>query len=156
MSVYLDITQDTVPEHLTKAINYCKSKRLSILIGIDSNAHSDVWGFASNKREDELLDYIMQEGLELHNRGKEYTYDCTTGKSIIDLTLSWNLKTGLKNWKVNTSLNHSDHNSIKYNLETELETIPVHRPWNKADWQCFKNELEGKEVYVPNKITLKD
>ena len=31
----------------------------------------------------------------------------------------------------------------------------MHRPWNKADWQCkcFRNELEGKEIYVPNKIT---
>ena len=115
MSVYLDITQDTVPEHFSKAINYCKSKRLSILIGIDSNAHSEFWGFASNKRGDDLLDYIMQEGLELHNKGKEYTYECATGKLTIDLTL----KTGLKNWKVNTSLNHSDHNTIKYNLETE-------------------------------------
>ena len=99
MSVYLDITQETVPEQLTKAISYCKSKRFSILIGIDTNAHSDVWGFTSNRRGNELLDYIIQEGLELHNKGKEYTYDCTTGESIIDLTLSWNLKTGLKTGK---------------------------------------------------------
>ena len=45
ISVYLDITQDPVPEHLTKAINYCKQKRFSILISMDSNAHSDIWGF---------------------------------------------------------------------------------------------------------------
>ena len=34
-----------------------------------------------------------------------------------------------------------------------METIPVHRPWNKADWQAFKQELELKEIYIPNKIT---
>ena len=35
-----------------------------------------------------------------------------------------------------------DHNTIKFNLETELEIIPIHRPWNKADWTAFKSELE--------------
>ena len=34
-----------------------------------------------------------------------------------------------------------------------METIPIHRPWNKADWLTFKAELEQKEIYVPNKIT---
>ena len=44
ISIYQDITQESVPEHLVKAINYCKQKRFSILIGMDSNAHSDIWG----------------------------------------------------------------------------------------------------------------
>ena len=34
-----------------------------------------------------------------------------------------------------------------------METIPVHRPWSKADWLVFKAELEQKEIYIPNKIT---
>ena len=34
ISVYLDITQDAVPEYLVKAINNCKQKRFSILIGM--------------------------------------------------------------------------------------------------------------------------
>ena len=67
--------------------------------------------------------------------------------------LSTLLCPGLNGWKVSKDLNHSDHNTIQYNLETELEVIPVHRPWNKADWQCFKTELEKKEIYIPNKIT---
>ena len=140
-------------DKIKKAIEYCKKRIFVILLGIDSNAHSDIWGHNNNKRGNDLVDYIIQEGLEIHNKGKEYTYESSTGKSVIDLTLSWNLKTGLRGWKVNKDLNHSDHNSIKYTLETELETIPVHRPWNKADWALFKAELENKEIYVPNKIT---
>ena len=35
----------------------------------------------------------------------------------------------------------------------EMETIPVHWLWNKADWITFKAELENKEIYVPNNIT---
>ena len=108
LSVYLDITKEAVPDHLRKAIEYCKQKRFSILVGIDSNAHSDVWGYSNNKRGNELVDYIVQEGLELHNKGREYTYECSTGRSIINLTLSWNLKTGLNGSKVSKDLNHSD------------------------------------------------
>ena len=52
-------------------------------------------------------------------------------------------------------LNHSDYNTIKFSLETEMETLPVHRPWSEADWLTFKAELEQKEIYIPNKITPK-
>ena len=38
---------------------------------MDSNAHSDIWGHSNNKGGNELVDYILQEGLELHNKGKE-------------------------------------------------------------------------------------
>ena len=58
---YLDITQDPVPEHLIKAINYCKQKRFSILVGMDSNAHSDIWSHSNNRRGNELVDYILQK-----------------------------------------------------------------------------------------------
>ena len=48
--VYLDITQETVPEYLKIAISYCKQTRFSIVLGINSNAQSDVWGYSNNKR----------------------------------------------------------------------------------------------------------
>ena len=86
LSIYLDITKDTIPDFLSKAIDYCKARRYAILMGIDSNAHSDIWGHSNNKRGHELVDYIIQEGFELHNTGKTYTYECNAGKSVIDLT----------------------------------------------------------------------
>ena len=110
LSAYLDITKEEIAEHLVKAIEYCKKRRFAILLGVESNAHSDNWGHSINKRGNDLVDQIIQEGLEIHNQGKEYTYESSTGKSVIDLTLSWNLKTGLKYWKVHKGLNHSDHN----------------------------------------------
>ena len=102
LSVYLDITKEVIAEHLDQAIEYCKKRQFANLIGIDSNAHSDIWGHGNNKRGNDLVDYKIQEGLQIHNQGKEYTYESSTGKSVIDLTLSWNLKTGLKCWKVHT------------------------------------------------------
>ena len=46
----------------------------------------------------------------------------------------------------------ADHNTMKYTFETELETIPLHKPWSKADWKLFRDELENKEIYLPNTI----
>ena len=39
-------------------------------------------------------------GLLLQNRGKEFTYDCQLGRTIIDLTLTCNLGAGIRNWRV--------------------------------------------------------
>ena len=82
LTLYLYITKDVIAEHLVKVIEYCKKRRFAILLGIDSNAQSGIWGHSNNKRG-----YIIQEGLEIQNKGKEYTYESSTGKSIIDLTL---------------------------------------------------------------------
>ena len=46
-----------------KAIEYYKKRRFAILLGIDSNAHSDIWGHSNNTRGNDLVDYIIQEGL---------------------------------------------------------------------------------------------
>ena len=78
-------------------------------------------GHSNNKRGGELLDYITQEGLELHNKGKQCTCESPVGKSVIDRTLS-EFENRAKNWKI--ELNHSGHNTIKYTLETELEIRP--------------------------------
>ena len=40
-------------------------------LGIDLSAHSDICGQSNNKRGYDLVDYIRQDGLELHNLGKE-------------------------------------------------------------------------------------
>ena len=151
--MYLDINISPVPEYLVNAITYCKDKRFAILIGIDSNAHNSAWGYKDNKRGTELLEYLIQEGLLINNFGKNYTYECSTGKSIIDLTLTWNLKTEIDSWNVSNELNHSD--SIKYLLTTNTETILEQRQWEKADWKLFTKELDTKELTIRSVITPK-
>ena len=64
-------------------------------------------------------------------------------------------KTGLTKWKVYKELNHSDHNTIKFQLETEMETIPVHRPWSKADWQAFKKRTRDEgNIHTKQDLSL--
>jgi len=153
LSVYLDITQNAVPEFLDKAIQYCKQKRFAILIGIDTNAHHTVWGDSSNARGNMLFDYITEQNITIHNTTKDYTYECQLGKSVIDLTLSLGLRTGIHNWHVNKNLNHSDHHTIEYTLDTEIENIAPHRPWGQADWNIFKTLLADKNIEIPDIIT---
>ena len=54
-----------------------------------------------------MAEIITDYGPLLWNIGKEYTYDCQLGKSVIDLTLKCNLGAGIHYWKVSRSLNCS-------------------------------------------------
>ena len=96
---------------------------------------------------------ISPDSILVNNIGKSYTYECSTGKSIIDLTLSWNLGTKIEEWEVSRELTHSDHKAIKYSLTTDIENIPEHRAWEKADWVLFTEELKSKVITIRSTIT---
>ena len=69
ISAYMDITQDAVPKFLTEALDYCKSKDYSILLGVDTNSHHKLWGNTNNSRGVKWSNLIEEENLVLHNRG---------------------------------------------------------------------------------------
>ena len=92
VSLYLDINQSPVPDFFVKALEYSKSRGYSMLIGSDTNSHSTLWGKETNNRGEQLEDLIDTYNLDIHNRGKMPTYDCSLGQSIIDVTLSMDLK----------------------------------------------------------------
>ena len=112
---------------------------------MDSNAHSSLRGHSNNSRGSILTELISEYGLLLRNIGKDYTYDCQLGKSVIDLTLTCNLGAGILDWRVSRALNFSDHNTITFNIATEFLEMPPTRPWAKADWLTFEKELEDQE-----------
>ena len=134
VSAYMDINQNNA---LIKILEYRQLKRLGLILAMDSNAHSTLWGFSTNPRGAILTELITEYGLLLRNIGKEYTYDCQLGKSVIDLTLTCNLGAGILNWKVSKGLNFSDHNTIKFSIAAELLKLPPTRSWAKADWVTF-------------------
>ena len=92
-----------------------------------------------------MTEIISEYGPLLRNIGKEYTHDCQLGKSVIDLTLTCNLGVGILDWKVSRALNLSDHNTISFNIATEILELPATRPWAKADWDTFEKELEAHD-----------
>ena len=156
ISAYQDINHSVRSEALTKLLDYRSEKRLGLLLATDSNAHCTLWGHSNNPRGTAMAELITEYGLLLRNIGKEYTYDCQLGKSVIDLTLTCNLGAGIQNWKVNKSLNFSDHNTITYTMATDILELPPTRPWAKADWTLFEAELAEHDWPIGDFITEKN
>ena len=100
ISLYCDIKEDPVPDSLKAALDYGEKRGYSILIAADTNAHSSMWGHETNYRGSNFEEFIQDYDLQLHNTGKDFTFECKTGKSVIDVTLSRNLKLKVEDWKV--------------------------------------------------------
>ena len=90
--MYKRQTTDAVPNFLKTALDYGEKRGYSILIGADTNAHSKMWGHETNLRGAQFEDFTQDYDLQLHNTGRDFTFECKTGKSVIDITLSRNLK----------------------------------------------------------------
>ena len=141
----MDITKPIEPL-LTPTLEYCQQHGYGILIASDSNAHHTDWGWSTNDRGRQLEALIDNYGLVIHNQGKVPTFDCNRGKSIIDITLSNRFPLKIENWRVNRKFNGSDHNTIMYQLVTDLVEIPAHRNYDKADWGKFTDDLNKVSI----------
>ena len=153
-SVYLDITKDTIPSWLTEVCEYANKKDLPLILGMDSNAHSVLFGTSSNKRGEELEDFILKYGLMVENVGTEPTWVARRSDSIsescIDVTLSRGVDNVIKQWNVCKEFNGSDHRTITFKIDTKEVAKEYLRSWKKANWTVFKSKLEKNErqLYV--------
>ena len=87
-SSYQDITLPEVINNIDKCVEYSKTIDKYIIIGADSNAHSDLWmSESANQREEILVDFVTLNNLFVCNIGNKFTYDCATGQSMIDIVL---------------------------------------------------------------------
>ena len=141
-SVYLDITLTVSPPWL--------------LLGIDTNSHSHLFGPDTNKRGRDLEYLLFTHHLAVENVGAVPTFQTSARQSCIDATLSRGLPPGMvQGWRVDTHYNGSDHNSIRFNLAMGPERIPPTRPWAKADWGLFQRLLGSQTIYTPHSMTPK-
>ena len=84
-SSYQDITFPEVINNIAKCVEHSKQVNKEIIIGTDSNAHSQLWMSESENIRGEIFEeFITQNNLFVSNIGNKNTYDCATGKSIID------------------------------------------------------------------------
>ena len=113
LSVYLDGKLMVVQPWLTKAMAFANNRGYAVILGMDSNCHSELYGLETNKRGEHLEDFIAQHNLKVENQCKTPTFQAATGSSIIDVTLTARISVSIKHWRVNTNPNFSDHNSIK-------------------------------------------
>lgn len=145
-SVYLDINEPVRPTWLDDLMAMAETKHLPVLLGVDSNAHSVLYGPDNNPRGDGIEDFILQQGLEVINDGISPTFEIRRGENniatCIDVTLARELAKPITGWTVDRSYNASDHNTIRFQIDTDPQPKQRIRPWSKADWTVFKRALE--------------
>ena len=104
-------------------------------MGVDSNAHSQLYGPDTNKRGEAFEEFILMQGLLVENRGTMPTFETIRGdthlKSHIDVTLSkGNVR--IVDWAVCREYNGSDHNTISWSTLDKQLPVELIRPWKKA------------------------
>ena len=63
-SCYLDITMTAPSVELDKLVQYCTNKQLPLIVGLDSNSHSTMWGERSTNNRGETLEiWLLQNNL---------------------------------------------------------------------------------------------
>ena len=122
MSVYCDININMVPQELINLLD--DKKGCDIIIAMDANAHSHLWGSKDNNtRGDMIEEFIFCYNLTISNKGRQPTFIARGANTIIDITLcSSNMIGNINKWKVDTRDQLSDHRRITFRLD--LETPP--------------------------------
>ena len=87
ISLYLDIKTTSTPKFFKQALEYCKQRGYSILIGSDTNSLCKLWGNVDNTRGKQLEQLIEDEQLLVHNIGRIPTFESQNGKSMIDIVV---------------------------------------------------------------------
>ena len=153
-SIYLDINLSPTPVWLTELTTFAASKRYGILLTMDSNSHSTLYGPTENDRGRQLEQFILEHGLWVENRGITPTFQTLQAESFIDVTLTKDIR--VLNWRVSSSYNASDHNTILFSLDHVLSVPPRDiRPWKQADWPKFTQQMRQPGYTIPDRITPK-
>ena len=154
VSAYLDINDPPVPRWLECAVDHANSNRLGVVLCMDTNAHSTLYGPDDNDRGVELEQFLVGAGLWVENRGNTPTFQTIRAESFIDVTATKGVQ--IYDWLVDTSYNASDHNSILFRMDSldELAAKEV-RLWKKAEWPKFTATLMAPGYDLPEIITCK-
>jgi hypothetical protein len=125
-SWYLDITKPLIREFMTDTIQYSVQHNYPLIVAVDTNAHSTLYGNDTNKRGEKMEEFIAKHGLRVCNIGTIPTFSATRGNkwatSVIDVTLTSNMDQKLIDWQVLTQFNGSDHRTIHFKIQQETST----------------------------------
>ncbi len=146
ISPYWDITLDTIPDTLEKAIIEAKRKKYDMLIGIDSNSHHPAWGSPETNQRGTLMEkFISLHNLHILNTGAP-TFIRINCATHIDLTISTNtLLPKIKNWEVLAEDMLSDHLCLHTSLDKTTKHTKQIRSFKKANWDHFTALLRGMD-----------
>ena len=153
-SIYLDCTnKDVITQELKKVVSTAEARSFGLVISIDTNSHSVLYGNETCQRGEILEDFLMEIFLNIANIGTTPTFYTIRGqveaKSCIDVTMYRDINFNIQNWRVDCDWNGSDHRSILFEVSHCDDTVTPIRPWHRADWKTFSSILEGEEYYEP-------
>ncbi|MEM6804865.1 MAG: reverse transcriptase family protein, partial [Bacteroidota bacterium] len=109
---------DKIPNILRKIVAYARTNHLGLIIGMDANCHSGMFGSPSqNHRGDVMDEFVISNELIPLNKGNTPTWNNKKSSSIIDISMTNDrLVNKIQNWRVNTQIFISDHKIIEFKL----------------------------------------
>ena len=152
-SVYCHHTRNVFTPEWVELIDYCRTNKLPLLCGCDTNAHSALWfSEDENKRGRELEEFIIGQKLDVCNNYAAVTYVSKGPRgqivqSTIDVTLTLDCPMDILEWKVHSSRFISDHKPITFKIKCPKVGLTMTRNYFKADWNKFQNIIQSE---MPN------
>ena len=157
ISGYCDGKLPMIQPWLTKITDYASNKNCKVVFGLDTNAHSELYGHETDNRGEILEEYILNNNLEVENRGDIPTFCTLRGEtlasSFIDVTLSRDVR--IVDWFVDESFNNSDHNTLSFEILTAPDPPKLIRPWSRANWTRFARIIQNHEFFQPEIMSIK-
>lgn len=148
-SSYFPYNSDDNPPtpEFTTLTEYCKNNSLSLISGIDTNAHHFAWGSTDiNERGDSFFEFIVATDLTILNIGNKPTFRNKNRKEVLDITLcTKDLTLSINDWEVSDYILTSDHVCITFKVS--LDPIPpiLFRNPESANWQLYSFLINKKQ-----------
>lgn len=145
-SVYMPGEEKNPPnKRVEDMIRDCRGSGQQVIIGCDANAHHTAWGNKDvNDRGESILDFILDNNLELLNEGVEPTFSARGAATIIDLTLSSEgVSKRIRGWHVSNEPSLSDHRYIIFSVDNPVGRLFTFRNPRATNWGLYKEDLDG-------------
>ena len=78
----MDITKPVEQDFINNILTFAENKNIQLIIWIDTNCHSKLFGESTNKRGLDVEELIIQSGLDVENLGTEPTYETIRGNKL--------------------------------------------------------------------------
>lgn len=145
-SIYLDIHKDPIHPKMIEMAEYFAVSKSSALLCLDSNAHSEAFwnSFDTNARGESIELFCMTYNAYVLNRGSIPTFFNSRYSSIIDISLAFNKRDDIEDWKVHPECyTFSDHRLISMKIGGSPPEILI----PKIDWVKFKETIKFEPVF---------
>lgn len=157
ISIYSE-SRDPVPlPELRSIFEYAEQNSLHVVLGGDTNAHSELWGYpASDPRAEAFESVLVPAGLVVENADLGSTWNNDRGsESTIDIIATSSTLQHFSKQIYMTKFTGSDHNMLSLDIDFKPKTRVV-RPIGCTDWTKFKQLLSRRWIApdVWNEVTL--